>query len=166
MLTIINLVLISYYLIVSINSNVFFRTYYITPRYGTLLLYSLLSGIVMFEIRNLEYYKDGDNLNLIVNGLLGFIIFIYLYSNFTSPKMKNNERFNPPENRYMNKEKRLNVKLKLLLLFVAFYALMYYLYDYMNLLTSGPMFFSMVILIYLDWTYSNCKYDLPISWNV
>tara|TARA_B100000674_G_scaffold492011_1_gene511168 strand:- start:1039 stop:1401 length:363 start_codon:yes stop_codon:yes gene_type:complete len=120
----------------------------------------------MFEIRNLEYYKDGDNLNVIVNGLLGFIIFIFIYSNFTSPKIKNNERFNPPENRYMNKEKRLNLKIKLFLLFAAYYALMYYLYNYMNILTSGLMFFSMVVLIYLDWTYSNCKYDLPISWNI
>ncbi len=166
MLTIINLVLIAYYLIHSINSNVFFRTYYKIPRYGTLILYLLLSAILMFEIRNLEYYKDGDNLNVIINSILGFILLIYIYSNFTSPKMKNNERFNPPENRYMNKEKRLNLKIKLFLLFVAYYALMYYLYDYINVINIGVLSFIMLILIYLDWTYSNCKYDLPISWNI
>tara|TARA_B100000035_G_C20982678_1_gene546226 strand:- start:499 stop:861 length:363 start_codon:yes stop_codon:yes gene_type:complete len=120
----------------------------------------------MFEIRNLEYYKDGDNLNVIINSILGFILLIYIYSNFTSPKMKNNERFNPPENRYMNKEKRLNLKIKLFLLFVAYYALMYYLYDYINVINIGVLSFIMLILIYLDWTYSNCKYDLPISWNI
>ena len=166
MLTIINLVLIAYYLIQSINSNVFFRTQYKLPQYGTLLLYLLLSGILMFEIRTLEYYKERDNLNIIINGILGFILFVYIYSNFTSPKIKKDKRFNPPENRYMNKEKRLNLKIKLFLLFLAYYALMYYLFDYINELNISVMTILLIILIYLDWTYSNCKYDLPISWNI
>lgn len=166
MLTIINLILIAYYLIQSINSNVFFRTYYKLPRYGSLVLYLLLSGILMFEIVALDFVKQGNNLSVIINGILGFILFIYIYSNFTSPTIKNDKRFNPPENRYMNKEKRLNLKIKLFLLFVAYYALMYYLFKYLNILTTSVMSLSLIILIYLDWTYSNCKYDLPISWNV
>ena len=161
------LITILFYLLLTLfMSTVFLRLNIKWIKYSVVaiilgLIYPVFNTVIKFE--KLAY---GSNSIGFILFIVGFIYASILLTEINNPSLENDNRFRPPPNQYLNKNKRINNVMLIILTIIAIFAIMYYKYGYVNYIDIIISSLLLVTLLILNITYSSCKYNLPISWNI
>jgi small-conductance mechanosensitive channel len=161
------LITILFYLLLTLfRSTVFLRLNIKWIKYSVVgiilgLIYPVFNTVIKFE--TLAY---GSKSIVMVLFIVGFIYASILLTEINNPSLENDNRFRPPPNQYLNKNKRINNVMLIILTIIAIFAIMYYKYGYVNYIDIIISSLLLVTLLILNITYSSCKYNLPISWNI
>ena len=161
------LITILFYLLLTLfRSTVFLRLNIKWTKYSVAtvilgLIYPVFNTVIKFE--KLAY---GSNSIIIILFIVGFIYSAVLLTELNNPSLENDNRFRPPPNQYLNKNKRINNVMLIILTIIAIFAIMYYQYGYVNYIDIIISSVLLTTILLLNITYSSCKYNLPISWNI